>query len=135
MPTTQLLGENGYLQVRVNTASGALTVPGATVIISTRGSNGEVSTVLYSTVTDESGLTPKFALSAPPAYFSNTPDGPTPYLEYEVRVEKPMYFPMIYQGVPIFEKITTEQPVQLLPVPEGMSNPKPKVFPAYSDRQ
>lgn len=135
MPTTQPIGEDGYLRIRVNTASGALTVPGASVVITERTRDDELGSVLYHAVTDESGLTPKFSLAAPPAYLSNSPEGDAPYFEYQVRIQKPSFFPMIYEGIPIFEKVTTEQAVELVPTPEGIINPTPHIFPAYSGKE
>ncbi|MCB6366475.1 carboxypeptidase regulatory-like domain-containing protein [Intestinibacillus massiliensis] len=132
MPTTQLSGGDGYLQVRVNTATGALPIAGASVIIYERAEDGSTGEMLYNAVTDESGLTAKFALPAPPASLSDQPGAPYPYREYQVRVQKPRFYPVRFEGVPIFEKISTEQPVALTPVPDGVTNPEPQVFPPYS---
>lgn len=132
MPTTQAADGHGYLQVRANTATGALPMAGASVVIYQRDANGGAGNALYNVITDQSGLTPKLSLPAPPASLSNQPGGALPYSEYQVRVQKPGFYPVRFEGVPIFENVLTEQPISLLPVPDGVLNPAPQVFPPYS---
>lgn len=124
----------GFLQVRVTTASDALPIADASVVVSARkaGEEGEGQS-LYSAITDRSGLTPVFSLAAPPASTGERPGQGTPFTEYRVRVSAPRFLTQIYEGVPVFGGVTTVQPAALDPSPDNVPNPPPQVFPPYSN--
>lgn len=105
----------GRLQVRASTASQALPVPGASVIVTDQEREGSLRTLLYSAKTDESGLTPEFILSSPPASESDSPGG-IPFSEYEVFVSAEHFRPIRFLGVPVFDGVTTVQPAALTPI-------------------
>lgn len=100
----------GFLRIWITAAGG--TVPVAGVPVRILDENGELLHVLRS---GESGLTPTVTLPAPPASESLTP-GTKPYTTYRVSVEAPGYAPVPLLPVPIFDGITSLQPVTLVPV-------------------
>ena len=120
----------GYLVVRVSTASGALPLPGATVLI--RGSEENFSAVIARLTSGEDGLTPKIALLTPPRSLSQTPSQTAkPYASYNVEVYLDGYHSLSAQNVPIFDGITSIQPADLIPVPK---NGYPATRPPYEQQ-
>ena len=107
---------SGILTVQVSLAKGALPLEGATVIISKSDGDKEIEARL---VTDKSGRTPPLALPAPSAVYSQTPGGNTrPYSIYNITAELPGYYPESIVNVPIFDKITSIQPIVMIPLSE-----------------
>ncbi len=128
-----LTGE-GRLQIRATTASEALPVSDAAVVITDRRRDGELGTLLYSARTDRSGLTPEFTLAAPPASEGETPGG-VPFQEYEVYVSADRFRPIHFLGVPVFDGVTTVQPAALTPDLGGGTGPASTVeVPAYTSQ-
>ena len=107
----------GYLVVRASTARGAIPLYGATVSI--RGSTKEDSGIFYSVETDESGLTPRIALPAPPRSLSQTPNNSVPYSLWNIDVFKKGYIIARYSGVPVYSGVTAIQNAYLIPITEG----------------
>lgn len=118
----------GLLQVIVTTANGAFPVANAQVVLSAKPER----VLLHSARTDESGKTDVFTLAAPPAALSEIPQGGIPYAEYRLEIRADGFYPVIYEGVPIFEGIKTDQPVSLVPIRSGDPAPAPQIFPPYS---
>ena len=86
--------------------------------------------VLHQTVfTDDSGFSPLMTLPAVSAKLSLTPDNAVPYVTYTIRVVKDGFYPTENTKVPIFEGITSRQPVYLIPLPESMQQGDWQVFP------
>ena len=101
----------GYLRIWTTTAGGSLPVQGVPVQI--RDETGHILHVLR---TGESGLTPTAELSAPPASDSLTPgSSAAPYALYLVTVELSGYQPVREMAVPVFDGITSLQPITLVP--------------------
>lgn len=107
----------GFLVVRVSSARGAIPLDGATVSI--RGSNKEQSGIIYSVETDESGLTPRLPLPAPPRELSQSPNDSVPYSLWSIDVFKKGFITAHYSGVPIYSGITSIQSAELIPLTEG----------------
>lgn len=107
----------GYLVVRVSTARGAIPLENATV--SVRGTSAQSSDIIYSLETDESGLTPRLPLPAPPKSNSLSPDQSTPYSLWSIDVFKKGYVTARYESVPIYPEITSVQNAELIPISEG----------------
>ena len=107
----------GYLVVRVSTARGAIPLENATV--SVRGTSAQSSDIIYSLETDESGLTPRLPLPAPPKSNSLSPDQSTPYSLWSIDVFKKGYVTARYESVPIYPEITSVQNAELIPLSEG----------------
>lgn len=118
---------DGFLRVSVSTAQDALPVEGALVTASQKDQ------LLYSLRSDPSGRVPLMRLDAPDATASQQPGSAPPYSEYAVRIAKDGYYPVIYQGTPIFGGITTDLSVELVPIFEGTQRPATQVYPPYSN--
>ena len=113
---TELIS-NGYLIVKVSTASGAIPVEAVSVII--QGTDEENKNVLLSLTTDRNGLTPKIPLPAPSKELSSAPSPSSrPYSTYNIDVYKEGYYPQHYTGVPIFDGITAVQNARIIPFAE-----------------
>ncbi|MBQ8187155.1 MAG: hypothetical protein IJ037_09855, partial [Clostridia bacterium] len=107
----------GRLRIRVTAAGGNLPVRDAAVTVSeyTEGGDGEL---LYSLRTDEGGLTEIVTLPAPPASESMKPGAARPYALYNIDVSYPGFYPVEGVAVPVFDRITAVQPVNLYPLSE-----------------
>ncbi len=105
----------GYLRIWTTTAGSALPVTGVAIRI-----EDEAGNLLHVLRTGESGLTPTVTLPAPPASDSLKPDtAGKPYAAYYLTIDMPEYQPIRSLAVPIFDGITSLQPVTLLPLTAG----------------
>ena len=114
---------NGYLKVRVTTVGGTVPTVGAEVVISeySAADNG-TDEVLYTLRTGRGGVTPTVMLPAPRVSESLTPGAVQPYGTYAIRVTKPGYYPVELAAVPVFDRVTSVQSVDLLPVGRDRMN-------------
>ena len=109
----------GKLIIQTTTARDTLPVPGALVTVSQSGKQeGVPPTLLFSALTDRSGLTPVFDLPAPTRSASLHPGGQVPYARYAVQVEHPSYQPVSVVDVTVFDGVVSTLPVFLVPRPE-----------------
>ena len=135
IPQYDSLGNTGtgYLVVRVSTASGALPLEGATVLV--RGGEEDFSAVIARLSSGEDGLTPKIALLTPPRSLSLSPSqNRKPYANYNVEVYLDGYRTLVAQNVPIFDGVTSIQPAEMIPVPQnGYSPERPPMEQEYTD--
>ena len=112
---------SGDLIVQVTIARGSVPIEGATATVTEGTRSGKEIAVL---VTDNSGRTRRLPLPAPSAELSQAPNGiARPYSVYHVLIEKEGYYPVQLLNIPIFDKITSIQPVSLLPLSEGTVPP------------
>lgn len=118
----------GYLVIRASTASSAIPLEGATVVV--RGNQPNFSAVIVEMTTERNGLTPKISLSAPPRGNSTSPGMENPFATYNVDVTLDGYFPTSAQQIPIFDGITSVQPINLIPLPQ---NGVPDRFDPYGE--
>ncbi len=107
----------GFLVVQVTTASSAIPLEGATVIISR--DEPESVDVLYQLRSGSDGRTERVELSAPPRIDSQRPSAEPPYTTYNIEVRMPQYRTAQYRAVPIFDGITSMQQADLVPLPEN----------------
>ena len=123
-PNTQIQSEEnvGYLVVRVSTARGAIPLENAAVSI--RGSDPDVSGMLFSLITNSDGLTPKATLPAPARSLSQSPENPSPFSKWSIDVFKEGYIPVSYTDVPVYASIVSVQPAVMLPLPENFVSPQ-----------
>lgn len=106
------MAENaGLLQVFVRTADGSLPVPDARVRIFGSG-------VDRTERTDRSGKTPWISLPAPAAGLSLSAENRAPFALYSVSVEKEGFYAQNTEKVPIFDGVSSLQPVLLIGLAE-----------------
>ena len=114
--TENLAGE-GYLIVKLTTRSSAAPIIGGSVLVSFDGKEGE--TLVKSLVTDRNGETSKISLPTVIASESQSPGVNNPYASYSIRGSKEGFFTIDSVNVPIFDKQTAIQTIQMIPLPEG----------------
>ena len=124
-PTTgQPYGGIGKLIFRVTTASGAIPLEGAKVIVRERRGEGDPQrgnavSVQYS---DRRGKTTAIDLPtvAKALSMSPSPNGtPPPFACYDAEITLEGFFAMNFVCIPIFDGITSIQPADLIPLPEN----------------
>ena len=110
----------GFLVVEAKTANGALPVEGAKVSVYEYSQNGDDKggALLYSVLTDQDGKTVELALDAKSKPLSMSPGNKNPFSVYNIIVEKEGYYDNSYINAPIFQGITSVQPVDLIPLLE-----------------
>ena len=101
----------GTLLFQVTGGQGAFPVEGATITITKSLADG-VSLSLQA-VTDESGKTVPLSLPAPSSALSQAPNGGIVYAAYQAEISAPNYVTTDIRDLPIFDGITTIQPVNL----------------------
>ena len=101
----------GTLLFQVTGGQGAFPVEGATITITKSLADG-VSLSLQA-VTDESGKTVPLSLPAPSRALSQAPNGGIVYAAYQAEISAPNYVTTDIRDLPIFDGITTIQPVNL----------------------
>ena len=114
----------GFLETVVKTANGALPIEGATVSIyeyTETAEGAERGALLYSLETDRNGKTPRVALPAKDKALSLSYGNKKPYATYNISVIKDGYYDNQYVRAPIFQGITSMQPVTLIPLAEYAS--------------
>ncbi len=122
-PNPSLIG-TGYLSVHVVTARGAIPLSGASVIIRSDDEQnsqpeGQIIAILH---TDADDNTRTYPLPTCSRSASLTPGNQKPYTAYRVDVSMLHYSATTFVGVPIFDGVTSLQPVNLIPAPEDGRN-------------
>ena len=114
----------GFLEVIVKAANGALPIENANVTIYEylpKENTGENGKVLYSLFTDENGKAPKIALPAKDKSLSLSYGNKNPYNVYNIKVSADGFYNNGYLNVPVFQGISSIQPVSLIPLLEFAS--------------
>lgn len=116
-----LLGsEKGYILVNVRTGDYSSAVSGAAIAVTAVVDGKRM--ILASGVTDESGVSPKFALPVPDLIYSQSPSpNERPYNLFDVSVSAEGFFNARSVDVPVFSGITSVQNFNLIPVPLMMN--------------
>ena len=104
----------GYLIVNVSTARGAIPLSGASVMVFDSTADG--NPLVTGVSTDTSGKTVKIALAAPDRSESESPGVRKPFAEYMIQVSHEGYYTVTNNGVPVFEGVTSIQPVEMIPL-------------------
>ncbi len=113
------------LTVRVTSASEALPIPDALVIV-TREENGE-TVVEASRITNSSGLAEPIILPAVNPALTLQPGNTIPRIVYEVTVAAPDHYRARLSDIPLYGGIPTELPVSLIPLPEFDDNTEQEI--------
>lgn len=109
----QDLSTTGDLSIRVTSATGFLPINNATITISLTGAP---DTVVETTSTDDSGISPTLSLPAPALNLSTSPSEEMPYAEYNISVTAPGYEPVMVSGTEILPDVTAVQPISMNPI-------------------
>ncbi|MCL2416254.1 MAG: peptidoglycan-binding protein, partial [Defluviitaleaceae bacterium] len=115
----------GFLSTETFTGNRDLPVSGADIEISDKNGN-----ILYQLTSDSNGLTDYAELAAPEkdmAYNPNLTDEDY-FSVYEVRVSREGYRPVVVSGVQIFDRQQSYLPVNLYPLPRGVSEADAVVY-------
>lgn len=102
---------------------GILPITNAKVTLCKSIGEGYFISKIYTT--DENGKTETIALPTVSASLSQSPDNDEVYSTYDAYIEAPGFLPANIIDIPIFEGITTIQPVNLLVDFQAMNLPKP----------
>lgn len=126
-PLRDFLTQNpnfGTLLFQVTSGQGAFPIAGAKVVITKNLTDGHSLSI--TTSTDESGKTEEFSLPAPNKSLSQSPGGKDVFAIYDAVITSPGYVTVVVREIPIFDGITTIQPVNLSPDlnGEGMEEPE-----------
>ena len=130
-----LTDEIGFLVVTVRTSNGAIPIENAKVSIYENYDNGGANSnghLIYSLRTNNFGQTEKIALPTKSMSLSLEPGNLQPFTSYNIFVSSEGYFDSDVINVPIFQGVTSLQPINLIPVSE-FANPTDDV-PFYDSR-
>ncbi len=130
-----LTDEIGFLAVTVRTSNGAIPIENAKVSIYENYDNGGANSnghLIYSLRTNNFGQTEKIALPTKSMSLSLEPGNLQPFTSYNIFVSSEGYFDSDVINVPIFQGVTSLQPINLIPVSE-FANPTDDV-PFYDSR-
>jgi hypothetical protein len=113
----------GTLIFRVATAGGAIPLENAEVRVSyhTNGEGADRGRVITVMLTDRDGKTPPLSLDAPSGALSMSPstNGVLPFALYDAEVFLDGFYRQEYTQIPIFDRIVSIQPVNLIPLPQN----------------
>ncbi len=124
----------GYLVVNTSTARGAIPLEGVSITVFDNDTPG--NPIMAAVTTDNSGKSPRIALPAPDRSLSMQPGSSKPFASYLVIAEKEGYYPVSYNGVPVFSGVTSIQPVELLPLAyEDSANVYPRTALDTTERE
>ncbi len=110
MPTGE---QTGGLQINVTSNIGLIPIKDAVISIAYTGTP---ETTVEQLETDISGQAQEIQLAAPPFEYSQVPESPRPYSEYNVTVEAPGYEPVVVTGVEILPDVLATQNIRMIPV-------------------
>ncbi len=117
----------GYLIFNVTSASRAIPIEGASIHIT--GADTQNLDVEYRITTNKSGASETIALKAPSKNISLSPGAPYGYARYNAEVTKEGYYTQRFSGMPVFDGVTSIQPVLLVakaPFDTQEFNPSPE---------
>lgn len=117
-----ILMPNGNLVFVLRAGRNALPINNGSVTVTDQSG----ATVFYEFLNAASGgLSRTVTLETPPKSFSldSNEDTPLPYSVYNVAVRAEGWYRMQIIGVQMFEDETTQLPIELIPLPEGITSP------------
>ena len=128
-PTPPVIGESpfvGYTRVFVFTGGGAEPLQGARVTVSRQEEDTEV---LYANAeTDIDGFTPVIPLPSVNPALTMQPDGPQPFVTYDIGVQADGFRPVRHENVPVYGNNYVTQPVSMVPLLPGEPDSDTQIF-------
>lgn len=103
----------GTMRVQAFSGQQAFPVVSANVVVSKDFSDGTYT--FFEGLTDTSGILENMSLTAPESGVANEENEILPYSTYTIRVTHPFFRTTVYNNVPVFDGITSIQPVNLVP--------------------
>lgn len=103
----------GGLVFNITSSLGLIPIENATINIF---SSGDPSRQIEQITTDAAGETGEIELPAPPIEYSEQPDEPGPYSDYNFQITAPGYEPVTIEGAQILPEATAVQPVSMNPL-------------------
>lgn len=103
----------GTMRVQAFSGQQAFPVVNANVVISKNFTDGTYT--FFDDLTDTSGIIENMSLTAPESGVANEDNEILPYSTYTIRVTHPFFRTTVYNNVPVFDGITSIQPVNLVP--------------------
>lgn len=107
----------GILICFVYTSEAVLPLQNATVAVTQRREDGQVTLIAVRT-TDQSGKTEPIRIDAPPASDSQSDTTGKPFAVVDITVDFPGYEKIVVEDVQIFSGVTTLQNLALIPLSE-----------------
>ena len=105
----------GNIKIRTFAASEAIPIEG--VLVKIYGTDDYNRDLIYSLITDSSGVTKEISVPAPPISYSTSPGATeSPYAVYTVELAKEGYYPKVISNVPIFSETTAVLPIEMIPL-------------------
>ena len=126
-PQNDEMTGTGFLKVVAQTANNAFPIPDVFVRITHIDENGNTH-FIKSGKTDINGETEIFALPTKPEFLSQSPDNDRPFSSYNIESFKDGYFTILNKGVPIFDKQTSQQSVNMIPLPENFNGNRVLIY-------
>lgn len=110
--------QRGSISFRIYTARGALPVKGAVCVVSKKF--GGEPHVIFTQITDESGLTKEMPLPAPSRSLSQKPENSVmPYALYDATIKADGYSTVELTNIPVFDGVSSVQRVAMIPANEN----------------
>ncbi len=103
----------GYLKVQAFSGKQSFPIVNARVIVSKNFNSG--SHTFYDELTDTSGIVDNLELNTPEKDLAKQDNKTSPFSTYTVRVTHPYFITTVYTNVPMFDGITSIQPVNMIP--------------------
>ena len=105
--------QTGGLQINVTSNIGLIPVQNAVISIAY---TDLPETTVEKLETDNSGQAQEVQLAAPPFEYSQVPESPRPYSEYDLTIEAEGYEPVMISGVEVLPDVTAVQNIRMIPV-------------------
>lgn len=103
----------GTLKVQAFSGREAFPIVNARVVVSKDFENE--SHIFFDDLTDTSGIVENMMLSSPSKDVAQRDNTILPYSTYSIRVTHPYFITTVYENVPVFDGITSIQPVNMIP--------------------
>lgn len=130
MRSAQMEGEQtGGLQINVTSNIGFIPIRNAVISIAY---TDIPETTIEKLETDISGQAQEVQLSAPPFEYSQVPESPRPYSEYDLTIEAEGYEPVTISGVEVLPDVTAVQNIQMTPLETSEEEEETIVIPDHT---